>query len=119
MISGTRSPISSKSVSTAKIAALALSVSKMVSIEEEVGAAVDQAARRLPVGVDELLPGDAARARVVDVRAQIEAVRLVGPSEPATKRGAPGRGGFGGVGGVAGQRGGRDVDLPDDRRVEP
>ena len=35
--------------------------------QQDVGAARDQAARRLDVGVDELVPGDVARAGVVDV----------------------------------------------------
>ena len=43
IITGQRRPRSSNSVSSAKIAALALSVSKIVSTSEDVGAAVDQA----------------------------------------------------------------------------
>ena len=48
----------------------------------------------------------------------IEAVRLVGPSEPATKRGRSGCGRLGRVGGVAGEPRGRDVEVADGRRVE-
>ena len=69
MISGTRSPVSSKSDWTAAIAAFALSVSKIVSIEQDVGAALEQAGGRFAVGDLELLPGDAAGGRIADVRA--------------------------------------------------
>ena len=48
----------------------------------------------------------------------IEAVRLVGPSEPATNRGRSGWARFGRVGGVAGQARRRDVDVADRLRVE-
>ena len=67
MITGQRRPCSSKSVSTAKIAALALRVSKIVSMMQHVGAAVDQAAGLLEVGLDQLVEGDVARPGVVDV----------------------------------------------------
>ena len=43
---------------------------------------------------------------------------MVGPSEPATKRGRSGCGRFGGVGGIAGQASGRDVEVADGLRVE-
>ena len=54
IITGQRRPRSSKSVSTAKIAALALRVSKIVSMKQQVGAAVDQTVGLLEVGLDEL-----------------------------------------------------------------
>jgi hypothetical protein len=63
MMIGQRRPRSSKSVSTAKIAALALSVSKIGLDEEDIGATVDQAAGLLEVGLDERVEGDIARAQ--------------------------------------------------------
>ena len=64
---GRRRPICSKASSMAKSAALALSVSKMVSTSSVSHAAFDQAERLLAVGVDELDVGDAARAGIVGV----------------------------------------------------
>ena len=54
-MTGQRRPYSSKTVSTAKIAALALSVSKIVSMKSRSDAAVEQAARRLGVRRDQLV----------------------------------------------------------------
>ena len=66
-ITGRREPSSSKSASTAKMAALPLSVSKIVSMSRMSAPPVDQAARRLEVRGDQLVPGDVARAGIVDV----------------------------------------------------
>jgi hypothetical protein len=54
--------------------------------QQQVGAAVDQAAGLLAVGLDQLVEGDVARARVVDVGRDRRGLG-VGPSAPATKRG--------------------------------
>ena len=90
IISGSRWPRSSNTSSIAKIAALAFSVSKIVSTSSRCDAAVDQAADLLGVGV-------AAAASKVTLRSdgsftsgEIESVRLVGPIAPATKRGLSG-----------------------------
>jgi hypothetical protein len=56
---------------------------------EGVGAAVDQALDGFAVGVAQLVEAGVAEARIVDV-GLIEAVRLVGPITPITKRGLPG-----------------------------
>ena len=60
-------PISSNTCSTAKTAALAFSVSKMVSIRMSVGAALDQAARLLAIGLDQLVEADIAEAGIVHI----------------------------------------------------
>ena len=57
--------------------------------QDQVGAAFDQAAGRLDVVLHQFVEGDVAVAGVVHVR-EIEQVRLVGPSTPATKRGLSG-----------------------------
>ena len=69
MITGSRSPVSSISSSSAKIAALALSVSKIGLDQEQVAAAFEQPLGLLAVGVAQLVEGDVARRRVVDVGA--------------------------------------------------
>ena len=56
------------SSSSAKSAALAFSVSKIGLDQEQVDAALDQARGLLAVGRAQLVEGDVARARVVDVR---------------------------------------------------
>ena len=68
IMTGSRTPFSAKTSSAAKIAALAFSVSKIVSISTQVGAAVDQPAQLLAVGRAQLVEADGAEARVVDVR---------------------------------------------------
>lgn len=57
--------------------------------QDQVGAALDQATGGLDVVLYQLIECDVAVAGVVDVR-EIEQVRLVGPSTPATKRGLSG-----------------------------
>ena len=54
--------------------------------EQEVDAAVEQPARLLVVGVDELVEGD-VRAPGSLTSGDIDAVRFVGPSAPATQVG--------------------------------
>ena len=85
--------------------------------QQEVGAAFDQPGRGLAVGDDELVPGDAPGGRV-QTSALIDAVRFVGPREPATNRGRSGSAAFRRVRRVAGEPRGRDVQLADRRRVE-
>jgi hypothetical protein len=58
--------------------------------EQEVNAAVEKALRRLFVGIAELVKGD-FRKPGFSTPGEIDAVRLVGPSAPATSRGRPGR----------------------------
>ena len=67
MITGQRRPRSSKSVSTAKIAALALRVSKIVSMISRSAPPSTQAVGRLEVRRDQLVVGHVAGAGVVDV----------------------------------------------------
>jgi hypothetical protein len=83
MMTGQRRPCSSKRVSSAKIAALALRVSKIVSTSSRSAPPSTRPARLLEVGLDELVEGDVAGAGVVDV-GEIDAVRFVGPERPAT-----------------------------------
>ena len=89
MITGQRRPRSSKSVSSAKIAALALRVSKIVSTSS----------RSTPPSTRPWASSRyaATSSSKVTLRApgsltsgEIEAVRLVGPIEPATYRGLSG-----------------------------
>jgi hypothetical protein len=58
--------------------------------QHEVRAAFDQARVCFAIGGHQFVEGDVAEAGIVDVRRE-EAVRLVGPSAPATKRGFAGR----------------------------
>ncbi len=67
MMTGQRRPYSSKSVSTAKIAALALRVSKIVSIISRSEPPSTRPRRGIEVRRDELVEGHVAGARVVDV----------------------------------------------------
>ena len=66
-MTGQRRPRSSKTVSTAKMAALALRVSKIVSMKSRSDATVEQAVGRLGVRRHELVEGHVAGAGVVDV----------------------------------------------------
>ena len=68
IITGSRTPFSAKTSSQAKIAALAFSVSKMVSIRIRSAPAVDQPAQLLAVGDAQVVEADGAEARVVHVR---------------------------------------------------
>jgi hypothetical protein len=79
MMIGQRLPRSSNRVRQAKIAALALSVSKID--QEQIRPAVGQAARLLEVGRDQLVVGDVALGRIVHVRA--DAGRAVGRADGA------------------------------------
>ena len=105
---GQRRSCSSKRVSRAKIAALALRVSKTVSTQQQVGAAVDQAACLLEVGLDELVEPDVACPWIVDVRRDGG-----GPVGRPERAGDVARA-FGSarlVGSLAGQRGCCSVEL--------
>ena len=86
MMTGQRRPCSSKSVSTAKIAALALSVSKIVSIISRSlpPSTSPRAASRYAVAS---WSKDTLRAPGSLTSGEIEAVRVVGPRAPATQRG--------------------------------
>ena len=57
--------------------------------QQEVGAALEQPVDLLAIGAAQLVEGDGAEARDCVTSGEIEAVRLVGPSAPATKRGRP------------------------------
>ena len=89
MISGTRSPSSSNSDSTAKIAAFAFNVSKIVSTSRRSAPPSTRpaAASRYAVSSSSQLTPRAAGSLTSGL---IDAVRLVGPSDPATYRGRPG-----------------------------
>ena len=106
---GRRKPRSSNSPPIAKIAALALRVSKMVSTSSRSAppATCPSAASRYASG--ELLEGDVAGRGVVDVRA--ERARAVGGAQGAGDVAGTAVAGLRLVGGLAGQAGGRLVDL--------
>ena len=110
MITGQRRPCSSKSVSTAKIDARALSVSKIVSMINASAPPSTQALRLLEVGPDELVEGDVAGAGVVDVRRDRR-----GPVGRARSRPAPSAAArvarLGRVAGPPGDLRGGEVDL--------
>ena len=82
--------------------------------EQDVRAALDQAGGRLAVGDLELLPGDVAGRRIVDVGAD-----RGGPVGRAERAGdeprAAGSRALGVIGGLARQPGGGHVDLADER----
>ncbi len=86
MMTGQRRPCSSKSVSTAKIAAFALSVSKIVSIISRSlpPSTSPRAASRYAVAS---WSNETLRAPGSLTSGEIEAVRVVGPRAPATQRG--------------------------------
>ena len=90
-ITGSRNPASSKTSSTREDRGLGVEGVEDGLDQEQVDAAVDEAACRLAVGRAELVEGDVARPRVVRRPARCEAVRFVGPSAPATQRGRPSR----------------------------
>ena len=86
--------------------------------QQDVGAALDQAGRRVVVGLLQLDPADGPGRRVAHVRADRRGP--VGGAEGTRDEPRPtGVAGFGGVGGGARQSGGRDVEVADDRVVEP
>ena len=78
---GISTPFSSNTSRMATSAALAFSVSTMVSTQDHVGAAVDEAARLLLEGVAQRLEGDRAQRRVVHVRRDRQ--HLVGRADRA------------------------------------
>ena len=110
MISGTRSPSSSNSDSTAKIAAFALSVSKIVSMSRRSAPPSTRPAADVAVGGLELLPAHAACRGVADIRAHRR-----GPVGRAERPGHVARAAriraFRGVGGVPRETRGGDVQL--------
>ena len=57
--------------------------------QEDVGPAIDQPARGFGIGLDQFVKADVAKAGSL-TSGDIEAVRLVGPRTPATKRGLSG-----------------------------
>ena len=117
MITGSRSPSSSNSDSTAKIAALAFSVSKIVSMSRMSAPPSTRPRRGVVIGLLELRPRDAPGGRVADVRAdRCGPVRR--PEGAGDETRATGLGGFGRVGSGASEPGGRHVELADDARVE-
>ena len=81
MMRQTRRPSHRTSCSTAKPAALAFSVSKMVSIRIGIDAAFDQPARLRRIGIDQRIEAHVAEARVVHVRR--ERRRAVGGADGA------------------------------------
>ncbi len=110
-MTGKRRPARSKNVSSAKSAAFPFSVSKIVSTRK----------RSAPPSASPSIasPYEATRSSKRTLRApgsltsgDIDAVRLVGPSAPATKRGLSGRLQRPGVGAFARKPRRRDVDLP-------
>ena len=109
-MTGQRRPRSSKTVSTAKIAALALRVSKIVSMSS----------RSTPPSTRPLVASAYAATSwsKVTLRApgsltsgEIDAVRVVGPSAPATYRGRSGVARSSSSAVRAGQPGGLEVEL--------
>ena len=85
--------------------------------QQDVGAALDEAGCRFPIRDLQLLPGDASRGRIADVRAHRG--RPVGRAERARDVSrSVGLRTFGLVGGLTGEAGGCDVDVADGLRVE-
>ena len=78
--------------------------------QQQVGAAVDQAAHLLGVRRAQLVEGD-RRAAGSSTSGEIDSMRLVGPMAPATKRGLSGVSGGPLVGRLPGQAGALDVEL--------
>ena len=110
IITGQRRPRCSNSVSTAKIAALALSVSKIVSISSRSAPPSTSPLSLFEVGLDQLVVGDVAGARVVDVGRDRRGA--VGRAERAGDEAGPARVGRGHrVALGPGQPGRLDVEL--------
>ena len=88
IITGTRIPVSSVTSAIAAIAALALSVSKIVSISRR---SAPPSSSPLTCSAYALRSSSKVTARKpgLATSGEIEAVRLVGPMAPATKRGRP------------------------------
>ena len=109
-MTGTRKPSSSKSALDGEDRGLAVERVEDRLDQEDVRATGDEAAGRVLVGVDQLVPGDVARSRVVDVGR--EAGRLVSGAERTRDKTRLVRI-LGGrcVGGFAGDRGRRAVHL--------
>ena len=107
-MTGQRRPYSSKTVSTAKIAALALRVSKIVSMNSRSAPPSSRPRRGVGVRRDQLVEGHVAGGRVVDVRRD-----RGGPGGRAQRAGDVARplGGRDLVGDRPGQPGGLEVEL--------
>ena len=124
---GSRSPAASKTSSSAKIAAFALSVSKIVSTSRRSAPPSMSPRSRVRVGRPELLEADVAGPRVGDVRGDgggpVRGSQRAGdPARPAVARLGRVRGGAGQPGGgrvhLAGQVCQPVVGLADRRGVE-
>ena len=117
MISGTRKPSSSKSVSTAEDRRLGVERVEDRLDQEEIRAALDQRAGRRPVGGLELLEGDVARRRIGHVgRDRGGPVRRSQGSCDVARPARLGR--LGRVGGGPGQRRSGSVQLGDGLDIE-
>jgi len=86
IITGTSSPRASAISAIAYSAALALRVSKNGFHQQQVGAAVQEAIDLLAISRAQIVEGDGAVTGGFDTSGEIDAVRLVGPIAPATKR---------------------------------
>ena len=86
---GSSTPISSNTCSTAKPRRLGVQRVEDSLDQDELDAALDQPARLRGIGLDQLVEAHIAEAGLL-TSGEIDAVRLVGPMAPATKRGFSG-----------------------------
>ena len=107
---GSSTPISSNTCSTAKPAALAFSVSKIVSIRIDVHAALDQSARLRGIGLNKHIEAHIAEAGIVHVGGDRRGA-VGGADGAGDEAGFVRRPRRPGVGRLAGEPGGSDIQL--------